>query len=279
MSIVVTGATGQFGRLAVEALLRRGVPAAGIVAVGRSVEKIADLAERGVTVRRADYADPDALRAAFAGAERLLLVSGNEVGQRVAQHRTAIAAAKDAGVSLIAYTSIPYADTTDLILAREHAQTEQALIACGLPYTFLRNGWYIENYTANLATALEHGLIGAAGDGRISAATRADLAEAAAEVITGEGHEKKVYELGGEAFTMKELATELSRRSGREITYTNLPEHEYKNALITVGVPEQMATILADADRGAALGALYVDPTDLEKLLGHPPTSLSAALS
>lgn len=233
MSIVVTGATGQLGRLAVESLLRRGVPADEIVAVGRTVEKAADLAERGVTVRPAEYTDPESLRTAFAGADRLLFVSGSENGQRVPQHRGVVDAAVQAGVGLVAYTSIAHADTSDLILAREHAQTERMLIESGLPYAFLRNSWYLENY--DLATALEHGLVGASGDGRISAATRADYAEAAAAVISGEGHEKAVYELGGEAFTMAELAAEISRQSGRDVGYTDLPQQRYLEVLVGGG--------------------------------------------
>jgi NAD(P)H dehydrogenase (quinone) len=278
MSIVVTGATGHLGRLAIEALLRRGVPADQIVAVGRGVDKIADLAERGVVVRKADYSDPDTLRAAFAGADRLLFVSGSEVGKRVSQHRVVIAAAKEAGVNLVVYTSILKADTSDLILAGEHLQTERALIDSGLPYVFLRNSWYIENYTGNLAATLEHGLIGAAGDGRFSAATRADFAEAAAAVIAGDGHANKVYELGGEPFTLAELAAEISRQSGREVTYTDLPEQKYVEALVGVGVPEPMAAVLADSDRGAAKGELYVEGNDLANLLGRPVTPLADAI-
>jgi NAD(P)H dehydrogenase (quinone) len=278
MSIVVTGATGLFGRLAIESLLGRGVPAGQIVATGRSVDKISDLADRGVVVRAAAYEDQDALRAAFAGADRLLFVSGSEAGKRVEQHLAVVAAAQAAGVGLVAYTSIPKADTSDLALAREHRRTEEELIASGLPYVFLRNGWYIENYTRSIAATLEHGLFGAAGDGRISAATRADLAEAAAAVIVGEGHERKVYELGGEAFTLAELAAAISRVSGREVTYTDLPEEEYARLLVSVGVPESMAVILADADRGAAKGELYVPVDDLEALLGRKVTPLADAL-
>lgn len=278
MSIVVTGATGQLGRLAVESLLRRGVPADRIVGVGRRVEKIGDLAERGVVVRQAEYADPDSLRAAFAGADRLLFVSGSEVGRRVPQHLAVIAAAKEAGVDLVAYTSVPKADTSDLILAGEHAPTERALIDSGIPYVFLRNGWYTENYTDTLTATLEHGLFGAAGDGRISLATRADLAEAAAAVITGTGHENTVYELGGAAFTLAEVAAEISRVSGREVRYTDLPEQKYAEVLVGVGVPEPMAAVLADSDRGAAAGQLYVDSDDLEKLIGRPPTPLADAI-
>ncbi len=278
MSIVVTGATGHLGRLAVEALLRRGVPAGRIVAVGRNVEKIADLAGRGVVVRRADYGDADALRAAFDGVERLLFVSGSEAGARVDQHLAVIAAAKEAGAELVAYTSIVRADTSTLLLARDHAATERALIASGLPYSLLRNSWYIENYTDDLTPAFEHGLVGAAGDGRISAATRADYADAAAAVMTEEGHENTVYELGGEAFTLTELAAEISRRSGREVSYTDLPESEFAKILVGAGVPAPMAEFIADADRGAATGGLYVESDDLEKLIGRPVTGLADAI-
>lgn len=278
MSIVVTGATGRFGRLAIESLLRRGVPAGRIVAVGRDIDRIADLAGRGVEVRRADYADPEALRAAFAGAERLLFVSGSEVGRRAPQHRAVVAAAVEAGVGLVAYTSIPHADTSDLILAQEHAQTEQALTESGPPSVFLRNCWYVENYTDRLAATLEHGLAGAAGDGRISLATRADLAEAAAAVITTDGHAGNVYELGGESFTLAELAAEISRQSGRRISYTDLPERRYAQLLVEAGVPEGLAAVYADADRGAAKGLLFVAGDDLERLLGRPATPVADAI-
>src|SRR6201994_4854839 len=216
MIIAVTGATGPFGRPAIEALIRRGQPAGQIVAIGRDQAKLDSLRELGVTVRRADYGDPDSLRAALAGVGRLLFVSGSEVGQRVAQHRAVVDAARAAGIGLVVYTSIPKADTSDMVLAEEHLATEQALIASGLPYVFLRNGWYLENYTAQLPVVLEHGLIGAAGEGRISAATRADLAEAAAAAVAGEASGNQVYELGGPAFTPAELDAELRRQSSRE---------------------------------------------------------------
>ena len=275
MSIVVTGATGSFGRLALEALLRRGVPAGELVAVGRNVSKLADLQERGVTVVRGDYDDPASLRKAFAGADRLLFVSGSEVGRRIPQHQAVIDAAADAGIGLVVYTSAPKADTSDMILAREHRATEQALIRSGIPYTFLRNGWYIENYTATLPVILERGLLGAAGDGLISGAARADLAEAAAAVVAGEGHENRVYELGGTPFTLSALAAEISRLSGREVRYTNLPEEAYARALTGAGVPQPVAAVLADSDRAAAQGALYVAGDDLPRLIGRPVTPLA----
>ena len=278
MSIVVTGATGSFGRLAIEALLRRGLRASQLVAAGRNLGKLADLRERGVTVVQVDYGDPLSLRKAFAGADRLLFVSGSEVGQRIPQHQAVVSAAADAGLGLVAYTSAPKADTSDMILAREHRATEEALIRAGLPYVFLRNSWYLENYTANLPVILEHGLIGAAGDGLISAAARADYAEAAAAVVAGEGHANRVYELGGTPFTLTQLAAEISRLSSREVRYTNLPEEAYAQALADAGVPQEAAAVLADSDRAAAQGALHVEGDDLPRLLGRPVTPLADVL-
>ncbi|GHJ08162.1 NAD(P)-dependent oxidoreductase [Micromonospora humidisoli] len=278
MSVVVTGATGHLGRLIVESLLRRGVPAGQIVALGRTVDRLADLADRGVVVRAADYTDPDSLRAAFTDAEKLMFVSGSEVGQRVPQHHNVIEAARQAGVGLVVYTSIAHADTSDLLLATEHRATEEELRASGLPYVLLRNSWYLENYTGQLANYLAHGVAGSAGDGRVSAATRADYAEAAAVVLTTEGHAGQVYELGGEAFTMTELAAEVSRQSGHDVRYTDLPVPAYTEVLVSAGLPEPYAATLADADRGIAHGALYVPVEHLEKLLGRRPTTLAEAL-
>lgn len=199
MSIVVTGATGHLGRLVVEALLERGVPADRIVATGRSTGKLDDLAARGVTVRRADFAEPAGLAAAFSGADKVLLVSASEVGLRRAQHRNAVDAAAAAGVTLLAYTSILRADSSSVLLAADHRATEEYIRASGLRYVFLRNGWYLENYVGQIAGALENGVVlGAAGDGLISAATRTDYAQAAAEVLSGDGPTGVAYELGGE---------------------------------------------------------------------------------
>ena len=272
MTIVVTGATGHFGRLAIEGLLARGIAADQIVAVGRSVENIQDLADRGVIVKHAAYEDPDALRAAFAGADKLLFVSGSEAGQRLTQHLNVVAAAKDSGIKQVFYTSIPKADTTDLILASEHRATEQALTDSGIPSVFLRNSWYLENY--DLKGAVEHGLYGAAGDGKLSIATRADYAEAAAAAVTAGKLDQQAYELGGEAVSLAELAAEVSRQSGREVAYTDLTPEKYIEFLTGVGVPEGFAAVLADSDRGAAAGALNTGTKDLETLLGRPVTPL-----
>lgn len=279
MSIVVTGATGHLGRLAVEALLERGVPAADVVATGRRTEALADLAERGVVVRTADYDDAASLEAAFAGADRLLLVSGSEVGQRVRQHGNAVAAARAAGVGFIAYTSIAHADTSTLLLAEEHRATEQLLAEAGVPHALLRNSWYTENYTAQLPVYLEHGITGAAGDGAVSAATRADYAGAAAAVVASDGHAGGVYELGGAPFTMTELARVVSAATGRTVTYTDLPVEQYQQVLVAAGLPEPVAAVLADGDRGVAAGELLVEGDDLAGLLGRAPTSLADAVA
>ena len=280
MTLLVTGASGHLGRLVVESLLDGGTPASDIVATARKPEALADLAERGVEVRRADYADPTSLDAAFAGIDRLLLVSSSEVGQRVAQHANVIDAAKRAGVGFVAYTSITRAATSDLALAAEHRATEELLAASGLPHALLRNSWYIENYTGQLPTVQEHGaVLGAAGDGRVSAATRADYAAAAAAVLAGDGHDGSVYELGAdEAFSLAEYAAAVSRVTGREVAYRDLSVEDYTSALVTAGLPEPYAAVLADSDRGIAAGALFTDTGDLSRLAGRPTTGVEDAV-
>lgn len=280
MTLVITGATGQLGRLVVEALLSRNVPAGQIVAGGRDLSKVADLAERGVQVRRIDYDDAGSLREAFTGAEKVLLVSGSEVGQRLPQHRNAIDAAKAVGVRLMAYTSIANADSTGMQLAAEHQATEKALRDSGVPFALLRNGWYLENYTNQLSVQLQHGaVLGSAGDGRISAAARADYAQAAATVLLSEGQEGKVYELGGDVpFTLSELASEVSAAAGQPVTYQDLPAEQYTQALVDAGLPEIYAAILADSDLGIARGDLLVTSGDLSRLIGRPVTPMRDAV-
>lgn len=282
MSVVVTGATGQLGRLAVEALLRRGVPASRIIATGREVAGIKDLADRGVAVRRADFADPDSLAAAFAGAEKLLLISASiPVQERLANHRRAVDAAQAAGISLVAYTSTTRADSAATIIGGTHRETEEYLRERAVPSVLLRNSWYLENYTSQLPTVLQHGaFIGAAGQGRISAASRADYAEAAAVVLTTEGHAGKVYELGGDAaFTLPELASTVSVVLGRPIAYTDLPAEAFAEAMIGAGIPADLAHVLADADLGLGRGEMFTDSGDLSRLIGRPTTSLAAAIA
>ena len=279
MTILVTAASGHLGRLVVDALLRRGVAPSDVVATARKPEAVADLAGLGIEVRRADYDDPASLDAAFAGVDRLLFVSGSEVGARIPQHRNVVDAAARAGVGLVAYTSITRADTSELALATEHRATEEMIEASGLPHVFLRNSWYLENYTAQLPAYLEHGaVLGSAGEGRVSAATRADYAEAAAAVLAEEGHAGHAYELGGTAFTLAELAATVGRVSGTEVVYRDLPVEDYTAVLVAAGLPEGYAHALADSDRGIAAGALFTDSGDLERLLGRPTTSVDDAV-
>lgn len=279
--ITVTGATGNLGRHVIDELLARGVPATEIVAAVRSPANASDLAQRGIAVRHADYSRPETLGVALAGTDRLLLVSSSEVGQRVDQHRNVIDAAAEAGVASIAYTSVLHADTTGVGLAAEHLATEAVLDKSGLPYTLLRNSWYIENYTANLGQVLERGVIlGSAGNGRVAAATRADYAAASATVLTTDHHDGAIYELGGDqSFTMAELADTITRLTGTAVTYRDLPTDEYVAALVGFGLPQAVAETLADAGAGIARGDLDTGSGDLRRLAGRPTTPLAEAIA
>ena len=254
------------------------VPASEIVALARNAAKAADL---GVTVREADYGSVERLKAALQGVDTLLLISSSEVGQRAAQHRNVIQAAQAAGVSRIVYTSLLHADTSPLSLADEHRDTEAALKAAGLRYTILRNGWYTENYTGSIPAALANGaFVGSAGEGRISSASRADYAQAAAEVVTGKDHDGKVYELAGDSsYTLADLAAELSRQTGKDIPYKDLPEAEYAGILKSVGLPEGLAEAIASWDVGASQGALHDEDKTLSTLIGRPTLSLGDAVA
>jgi NAD(P)H dehydrogenase (quinone) len=277
--IIVTGASGQLGRLVIAELLKR-VPAEQIVAAVRDPGKAADLADQGVLVRHADYNDPASLDSAFEGATKVLLISSNDLGNRVPQHRNVIDAAARAKVGLLAYTSVLRADTSTLALAAEHRETEAAVRAAGVPYTFLRNGWYVENYTGTLGGAVAHGaLAGSAGEGRIAGAARAEYAEAAAVVLASTGAVQQVYELAGDtSFTLAELAAEVSRQAGKDIPYNNLPQQDYLGLLLQIGLPAPLAELLADSDAQAAKGALFDDGKVLSQLIGHPTISLAAAV-
>lgn len=276
----ITGATGQLGRLVIDALLRT-VPAGRIVAAVRDPAKARDLAGRGVIVREADYNRPETLATAFAGVEKLLLISSNEVAGRLPQHRAVIEAAARAGVSLIAYTSLLRADTSPARLAVEHRQTEEVIAACGLPAVILRNGWYTENHLLALPAVLEHGaFVGAAKDGRFSSAARQDYAEAAAVVLTSDRHAGKIYELAADqAFTIAELAAEVSRQSGKTVAYNDLPPDAFEEVLTGAGLPADLAALLADADVAASRGALFDDGGALSRLIGRPTTPMARVVA
>ncbi|EKQ7211392.1 TPA: SDR family oxidoreductase [Citrobacter freundii] len=274
--IAITGATGQLGQHVIESLLKT-VPASQIVAIVRNPAKATALSQQGITVRQADYSDEAAFTTALQGIDKLLLISSSEVGQRAPQHRNVINAAKAAHVKFIAYTSLLHADTSPLGLADEHVATEQMLAESGIAYALLRNGWYTENYLASAPAALEHGVfIGAADEGKIASATRADYAAAAARVISEDGHAGKTYELAGDAgWTLSQLAGELAKQSGKKVVYQNLSEADFAAALKGVGLPAGLADMLADSDTGASKGGLFDDSHTLSKLIGRPTTSLA----
>jgi NAD(P)H dehydrogenase (quinone) len=279
--ILVTGASGQLGRLVIDKLLET-TPATQIAAIVRNGKAAANLSAREVVVRVAEYSKPETLDAALAGIDRLLLISSSEIGQRVTQHRNVIAAAKRAGVKLVAYTSVLRADASPLGLAEEHRQTEAALRASGIPSVLLRNGWYTENYAASIPAALAHGaLLGSAGEGRIASASRADYAAAAAAVLTAsENQAGRVYELAGDTvYTLSQFAAEVARQSGKAVVYKNLPEADFKAALTGAGLPEGLAALLADSDTGASKGALFDDGHQLSKLIGRPTTPWATTVS
>ncbi|MFE1960687.1 SDR family oxidoreductase [Streptomyces sp. NPDC059479] len=281
MSIVVTGATGHLGRLVVESLLAADVPAGGIVAVARSEEKAAALVARGVELRLADYDRPETLAGAFGAGDQVLLISASEPGKRVPQHNAVIEAARAAGVAQLAYTGVLGGPEADFDLAADHKETERLILASGLPYTFLRNGFYTEVYTENLAPVLEHGTVVAnAGEGRIGTAARADYAAAAAAVLTGDGHLNTAYELSGDtAWSFAEYAAELSRQTGRTIAHSDVPGETRLEILTGAGVPEPFAAILVDVDHAIERGRLAGGTGDLARLTGRPTTPLADSIA
>ncbi len=280
MTTAVTGATGRLGRLVVLGLLDAGVPPGDVVAVVRTPAKAAGLAERGVVVRQGDYTEPEQLRAALTGVETVLLVSSSQVGQRTAQHAAVIGAAVAVGVQRLVYTSLLRADTTQLPLAPEHEATEALLRDSGLRVTVLRNGWYTENYTTQLAGYLQRGeVLGAAGDAMVAAATIADYAAAAVAVLTEEGHDGAVYELGGTPFTLAELATTVTEVTGTPVVYRDLPVAELARVLEGSGMPAGTAGFVASLSEASGRGDMNADPATLTRLIGRPSTPLRDAVA
>lgn len=274
---VVTGATGQLGRLVLEGLLAA-VPASEVAVAVRSAGRAADLAERGVDVRVVDYDRPETLAGAFAAGDRVLLISGSEVGRRIPQHRAVVEAAKAAGVALLAYTSIPGAAT--FRLADEHKATEELILASGLPYAFLRNGWYTENYLGDAAGTVERGaVVGSAGDGRVATAPRRDYADAAVAVLLQGGEQNRAYELSGDAaWSLPELAAELAQASGKPVAHRNVTPAEHLDVLLGAGLPQGFAEALVDVDAGIARGELAGTPGDLARLIGRPTVPLAESV-
>lgn len=273
MKIGVTGATGQLGHLVVESLKKKVDPSV-VVGLVRTPAKASDL---GVEVRAFDYSQPGQMEKSLEGIDRLLLISSSEVGKRAVQHQNVINAAKAAGVKWIVYTSLLHADASPLSLADEHITTEQALKTSGIPYTILRNGWYTENYVGSVKKSVAAGaIIGSAGSGKIASAPRIDYAEAAATVVADDKHVGKLYELAGDnAYTLTDLAKEVSRQTGKDIPYNNLPEEKYAEILVGLGLPEGLAATIAGWDVGVSNNALFDDGKQLSKLIGRPTTALA----
>lgn len=280
MSLVVTGATGALGSHVITHLLDHGTPPEEMVAGGRNMQQLAALADHGVRTARMDYDEPATLDAALSEGDRLLFVSGSEVGQRVAQHGNVVEAAAKAGVALVAYTSILNAEDNPASLAVEHRATEAVLAASGLPTVLLRNGWYLENYIGQLSTYQQTGsILGAAGDGRIAAATRSDFAEAAALVLAGDDHAGQVYELGGEPFTLAQLAEAVSAATGQHIAHRDVSFAEFRKMLSQLGLPGPVVAMLVSAEAAIAAGALDTTSTALADLIGRPPTTMRDAVA
>ncbi|PVE97086.1 SDR family oxidoreductase [Microbacterium sp. TPD7012] len=273
MTTLVTGATGNLGRLIIASLIERGADPQSIVAGARDVAKGADL---GVRVVHLDYADPASIAAALEGVDSVALVSGSEVGQRVSQHQAVIDAAKTAGITKLVYTSAPKASTSDLVLAPEHKATEELIAASGVPAVILRNNWYTENYVADLRRAAETGVLAAGvGEGRVASASRKDFADAAAVVLLEDGHIGQVYELGGDvAWSYGELASAMSEVSGRPVAYQALTAEEQSAALEAAGLDAGTIGFVVALDAGIRGGALADTDGTLARLIGRPTTPL-----
>ena len=281
MTLVVTGATGHLGRLVVESLLARGVAPADILATGRSVDKLADFAARGVKVAALDYSKPDTITAALSAGDTVLLVSASEPGNRVGLHTAVISAAKEAGVARIVYTSAPKATTSSLILAPDHKVTEELITESGLPYTILRNGWYTENYAGEIEKARESGsIVASVGDGRVASASRKDYADAAAVVLVGDDHAGQVYELSGDvAWNFDELAAAIAGIVGRDVEYSRLTPEEHAALLASFGLDEGTVGFVVALDGNIRDGLLAETSGDLARLIGRPTTPLAEGLA
>ncbi|RKN36386.1 NAD(P)H-binding protein [Micromonospora musae] len=284
MSIAITGATGQLGRLVIADLLAAGVPADQITAVARSAERAADLVARGVRLHVADYDRPETFAGAFQPGDRVLLISASEVGRRAAQHAAVVDAAAAAGVAQLAYVGVFGGPEADFLLAAEHRATEELILATGLPYTFLRNNWYSDApmFTGDLAGILARGAIvnSVHGESRIATASRGDYAAAAAAVLTSDGHLNAAYELSGDhAWTFGEFAEVITRLSGTKVVHSYVPPQEQKAMMTGAGLPDALAEIFVDVDEAINRGALAGTPGDLSRLIGRPTTPMAETVA
>jgi NAD(P)H dehydrogenase (quinone) len=280
MKILVTGATGKFGTKVVDILLRT-VPANDLAVSVRNPERAEGLRARGVEVRLGDFDYPETLGSAFAGIDRLLIISADGDNEtRIRQHSNAVAAAERAGVKFIAYTSLANAQESKNLFAPTHKATEEAILKTGIPYSFLRNNWYLENEISSIEGVLAGApWVTSAGNGKVGWVLQQDLAEAAAAVLSGKGHENTTYELSGKPLTQEELVSVLSEVLGKEVPVQQVDDTTYADIMKNAGVPDFVIPILVEIQRSIRVGSLDFESNDLEKLLGRPATPISKALS
>ncbi|WP_139488824.1 SDR family oxidoreductase [Brevibacillus dissolubilis] len=279
MKLLVTGATGKLGSKVVEALLKT-VPTSQLAVSVRNPEKAEHLRAQGVEVRHGDFDHPETLDAAFAGIDRLLIISADGDNEtRIRQHTHAVEAAARAKVGFIAYTSLGNATESQLFLAATHQATEAAILKTGIPYSFLRNNWYLENETASIQAVMAGApWLTSAGSGKVGWAPRQDYAEAAAAVLAGDGHENTTYELSGPLLTQEELASALGTVLGKEVSVQQVDDATYADVMKGAGVPDFVIPILVAIQQGIREGSLEIESNDFEKLLGRPVTPINEAL-
>jgi NAD(P)H dehydrogenase (quinone) len=279
MKLLVTGATGKLGRKVVENLLQT-VPASQLAVSVRNLDKAEDLRARGVDVRHGDFDVPETLDKAFAGIDRLLIISADGDNEtRIRQHTNAVEAAARAKVGFIAYTSLGNAAESKLFLAPPHQAAEQAIVKTGIPYSFLRNNWYLENEIPSIQGVLAGApWVTSAESGKVGWALQQEYAEAAAAVLAGEGHENTVYELSGKPLTQAELVTALGDVLGKEVPLQQVDDEQYADTMKQAGVPEFALPIVVGIQQGIREGQLEIESQDFEKLLGRPLTPIAKAL-
>ncbi|TWT09300.1 SDR family oxidoreductase [Planomicrobium sp. CPCC 101079] len=280
MKLLVTGATGKLGTKIVESLLKT-VPAEQLAVSVRNPEKAENLRTRGVEVRQGDFDHPETLDSAFAGIDRLLIISADgDNDTRIRQHTAAVAAAERAGVRFIAYTSLVNASESEMFLAPPHRATETAILETGIPFSILRNNWYLENEIPSIQGALAGApWITSAGSGKVGWALQQDYAEAAAAVLAGEGHENTIYELSGKPMTQEELATVLSKEIGKDVPVLQLDDAAYAETMKQAGLPDFLVPMLVDIQQGIRENALAIESDDFEKILGRPATPIEQGIS
>ncbi|MGL1890892.1 MAG: SDR family oxidoreductase [Spirochaetaceae bacterium] len=275
----ITGSTGQLGTLVIQKLLEFDIPASSIVAMVRDKSKAFHLEQLGVEVRIADYNNPNTLKVAFMGIDKLLLISGNEVGKRIPQHKNVVIAAVDAGVKLLTYTSVFKADTTTNPVAPEHKETEKLIRESGLPSIILRNNWYTENYIKDVELAGKDGFIeSSVKNGKVSSVSRIDYAEAAAKALTEDGHTGKVYELAGDAWDFSQFAEFATEIYGKKIIFNSVSSETRAKSLTSAGLQEGTIGFVLALEKSINAGSLEGNSSDLEKLLGRKPQSFITGL-